>query len=423
MRLLFLSNFFPPHIVGGYELLCADVRDGLRRRGHAVDVLTSRHGVGGRPAVSDGVHRTLHLEVDLQAWSGSLRTLVGRRRRLAADLAEVRDVIAASRPDAVLVWGMWNLSRTLPSLIEAEQKLPIAYYVADYWPTLPDASTLHWRAPAGHRWTRGAKALLARVIERWRPAPPPPQLAFAHAACVSAAVRAHLVEAGLPFADAHVIRNGIDLERFSFRPSSSANAGSPLAIGYAGRLDASKGVGVLLDALALFAARGASFRLTLATPGSAAAAAAAIGPQIDRLGLRDAVSVRAQVPAAHMPAFLAGLDVLVVPSVWPEPLARIIAEGMASGIAVVATAVGGTAEIITDGVDGLLCPAGDPHALAACLTRLHGDPALRGALARAGRQTATARFDLSASLDAIEQLLEQAVASAGQVGAPRSSAG
>ncbi|TMC57253.1 MAG: glycosyl transferase family 1, partial [Chloroflexi bacterium] len=47
MRLLFLSNFYPPHHFGGYEELCAEVAEGLRARGHTVAVLTSRHGAQG----------------------------------------------------------------------------------------------------------------------------------------------------------------------------------------------------------------------------------------------------------------------------------------------------------------------------------------------------------------------------------------
>jgi glycosyltransferase involved in cell wall biosynthesis len=111
-----------------------------------------------------------------------------------------------------------------------------------------------------------------------------------------------------------------------------------------------------------------------------------------------------------MPALLAQFDVLVVPSLWPEPFARIIQVGMASQVVIVATAVGGTVEIVDDGVNGLLFPPGDAPALADCLARLHGDPALRARLARAGRQTVESRFELTATVDAIERLLLQVAA-------------
>lgn len=46
MRLLFVSNLFPPHHLGGYEIVCKQVADGLRERGHEVSILTSTHGNG-----------------------------------------------------------------------------------------------------------------------------------------------------------------------------------------------------------------------------------------------------------------------------------------------------------------------------------------------------------------------------------------
>jgi glycosyltransferase involved in cell wall biosynthesis len=56
-----------------------------------------------------------------------------------------------------------------------------------------------------------------------------------------------------------------------------------------------------------------------------------------------------------------------------------------AGLPVIASAEGGPAEVITDGVDGLLCPPGDPHALAGMLRNLEADPALRARLGAAAR--------------------------------------
>ena len=58
MKILVVTNFYPPHYVGGYELGCRDVVEGLRQRGHKVDVLTSTWGVD-RPLQEGGVHRWL----------------------------------------------------------------------------------------------------------------------------------------------------------------------------------------------------------------------------------------------------------------------------------------------------------------------------------------------------------------------------
>jgi glycosyltransferase involved in cell wall biosynthesis len=89
------------------------------------------------------------------------------------------------------------------------------------------------------------------------------------------------------------------------------------------------------------------------------------------------------------------LDILVHASTEPEPFGRVIAEGMACGRAVIASAAGGAAELITEGEDALAHRPGDDAALAARIMDLARDPELRARLGRAGRKTAQRRFDQS----------------------------
>ena len=104
------------------------------------------------------------------------------------------------------------------------------------------------------------------------------------------------------------------------------------------------------------------------------------------LGLADRVSFRGFAEDVY--AELARLDVLVHASTVPEPLGQVVLEGMAAGLPVVAADAGGPAEIIHDGVDGLLYPAGDEAELAERLRRLADDRQLRSRLGREGRKTA-----------------------------------
>ena len=64
MRILFLSNFFPPYELGGMELRCKETMDSLSKRGHTCHVLASRYGVSGRPGPRTML-RTLHLQSDI----------------------------------------------------------------------------------------------------------------------------------------------------------------------------------------------------------------------------------------------------------------------------------------------------------------------------------------------------------------------
>jgi glycosyltransferase involved in cell wall biosynthesis len=93
-------------------------------------------------------------------------------------------------------------------------------------------------------------------------------------------------------------------------------------------------------------------------------------------------------PAAAMRA----LDVVVHASTEPEPFGLVIAEAMACGRAVVASADGGAAEIVSDGVDALTHAPGDFQALARIITKLALDPELRLRLGRTAAASAASRF-------------------------------
>jgi glycosyltransferase involved in cell wall biosynthesis len=95
------------------------------------------------------------------------------------------------------------------------------------------------------------------------------------------------------------------------------------------------------------------------------------------------------VDHAAVPAVLASLDVLVLPSDYEE-MGSVLTEAMAAGLPVVASDVGGIPEVVRHGETGLLVPPGDVDALAAALDLLVGDPALRGRLAAGARARARA---------------------------------
>jgi glycosyltransferase involved in cell wall biosynthesis len=113
----------------------------------------------------------------------------------------------------------------------------------------------------------------------------------------------------------------------------------------------------------------------------------------ERLGIGHSVGFTGHV--ARPEAALRALDIVAHASTEPEPFGLVIIEAMASERPVVVSLAGGAAEIVTAGVDALGYAPGDVEALAARLTELATDPALRLRIARAGRATAEKRFDRS----------------------------
>lgn len=157
----------------------------------------------------------------------------------------------------------------------------------------------------------------------------------------------------------------------STREPAQGTPSGPLRVGFAGGFQPTKGPDVLLDAIDRLTP-GSVWVDLLGSGGAyhgddrfAESLALRLGhPAIRRLG---------PVPHERMPAVFGDLDVLVVPSVWIENAPFIIREAFAAGIPVITSDLGGMAEMVRDGIDGLLFPAGDAVALAAVLRRLVDD--------------------------------------------------
>lgn len=236
-------------------------------------------------------------------------------------------------------------------------------------------------------------------------------LAVAVSDAVSVDARAVLGPA-IPLRTVH---NGVDLRRFSpDGPALDLDAltGLPPApegtvrIGLVAAMGRWKGHEIFLRALACvprdlpiraYVVGGAIYR----TAGSEVSEAE-LRRLADELGVTDRVVFTGFVddPAAAMRA----LDVVVHASTQPEPFGLVIAEGMACGRAVIASAAGGAAEIVTDGVDSLAVAPGDVQALADSVARLARDAALQRALGAAGRRTVERRFDASRLASALVPL-------------------
>lgn len=173
------------------------------------------------------------------------------------------------------------------------------------------------------------------------------------------------------------------------RPSSRFRSGEPLRIGMVGRLAPWKGQHVFLEAFALAFPAGPQRALLIGgTLFGEEAYEASLHRDTIRLGISERVEFRGH--REDMAAELAGLDVAVHASITPEPFGQVVVEAMAAGLPVVAAAAGGPAEVVTDGVDGVLVPPGDSESLAAALRRLAGDADLRTRLGTAGRARAEA---------------------------------
>jgi 2-deoxystreptamine N-acetyl-D-glucosaminyltransferase/2-deoxystreptamine glucosyltransferase len=190
-----------------------------------------------------------------------------------------------------------------------------------------------------------------------------------------------LVGDQIPAGRVQVIPPGYDPALFA-AASADPFGGLPRPrVAYLGRLAPQKDVGTLLQA---FARLPADVQLLVVGDGPDRAA---LQRRAQRFGGR--VHFTGFVPHAAVPAVLAHADLLVLPSLY-EDLSSALIEAMAAGLPVVATRVGGTADLVRHGVNGLLVAPRDPAALAAAISQILADPAAAARMSAAARRTAAA---------------------------------
>ncbi|MCU0511412.1 MAG: glycosyltransferase family 4 protein [Anaerolineae bacterium] len=178
---------------------------------------------------------------------------------------------------------------------------------------------------------------------------------------------------------------GTDPDLFQPQPQPQPR---PFTIGYMGRLVPEKGIALLLEAAAGLPG---DWHLRLVGGGPLRSA---LAQQAARLGIAPRVEFVGQVASTAMPAQMAALDVLVLPSLtrpnWKEQFGRVLVEAMAAGVPVIGSDSGAIPGVI--GAGGLIVPEGDAAALRQALLCLLQQPAERQRLGRLGRARVLAHF-------------------------------
>jgi glycosyltransferase involved in cell wall biosynthesis len=190
-----------------------------------------------------------------------------------------------------------------------------------------------------------------------------------------------------------VIPHGLDLVRY--RPAAAARPGRPLVLGV-GQLAERKGFAHLVAACAALADQGYDLDCRIIGRGPQWAALERL---IASLSVGEVVSLVGALPHEAVVDQYRQATTVVLPCVQTadgdvDGIPNVLVEAMALGLPVVSSDLPAIRELVTDGVDGLLVPAGDAERLAVAVRRLLDDPRLRHALGGGARRTVVARFDV-----------------------------
>jgi glycosyltransferase involved in cell wall biosynthesis len=396
VRILVVTNEYPPHSIGGYALSCQSVVDNFRARGHDVHVLTSDTRLPGLLDGSDD--RSMGVQRDLYLWFRDL----GRRQptvpkpklheRFVHERRNqriVREALNAWRPQVVSVWEMGAMSLSTLTLME-QAGVPMVVTLHDYWPQY---------APLWDPWLRifDRRPWARTLVEPLGMVSTAPSLSSALVNVISRDLQERLARnCRWDFSAAKVIPFGIDPRLFPSLPP--ARAEWRWRILYVGRLDWAKGLRTLAMAMQHL-------------PGEASLEVIGTGDPEVSAGMREILGrngaerqVRfSNCPRSELVDRYREADVVLFPSEWDEPFGLVPLEAMACGVPVIATGTGGSAEYLRDGQNCLLFPPGDSVRLAMAIERLAGDVELRNKVVDGGSRTA-AGFSLERSVDELETL-------------------
>lgn len=372
LRVLAISSLYPPHHLGGYELVHRGVDERLRAGGADVRVLVTDHVEQGalerRLPDGPGVHRELRWY-----WRDHAFPRMSPARTLGLERHNhrvLRRHLGEHRPDVVVFWAMGGMSLSLIGAVR-RAGIPAVFVVHDRWPIY---------APVFDRFARGVRPLLgargpvARALGSDRPRGPEGPVLLNSLRLADELVRTGSIPPGWS-----VLAPGVALPE---APAPERAWGGRLLC--LGRLDERKGLDVAVDALALLPD---ATTLTVVGGGDESVAGD-LRRRADAAGTGHRLALRPAVERDALPALFAAHDALLFPVRWSEPFGLVPLEAMAFGRPVVSTGVGGQAEYLRDGENALVVPADDPGAVAAAVGRLAGDDALRDRLRAGGLETA-----------------------------------
>ena len=204
------------------------------------------------------------------------------------------------------------------------------------------------------------------------------------------------VAEGVPASRTRTIWNGIDLDRFPFFGANGSGAAIMVA-----RLAPEKDVETLVRAVAIAIRTAPKFRLDIVGDGPCRQK---LQTMVDELALHR--SVRLLGERSDIPGLLQSASMFALPS-RSEGLSLTLLEAMATGLPVIATAVGGNPEVVIDGQTGLMTSDGDPQKLANAMVQIASDPSSAYAMGRNGRARVEQHFDVKSMICAYEALYEE----------------
>lgn len=399
MNILVISNLYPPYFWGGYELVCADIVDALRKRGHCIKVLTSFRGLKC-PKIESEVFRLLKVRFWFEPpFKNRLIEFLWHLWNLFV----LRILIKSLKPDVIYAFNLsglgglilsWLYTQPLSVVNDIIDTHLIRAYQNDVWfefcQRSPQSKFKHF--------IKATIIAFASVFLDTRPSP----INLKNSYFRSKFLKRQFQEMDFDVEKAPVIYLGVQLN--NFKTPLDYNRGRDII--FIARLCPEKGAHIFLEALSLL--RNSSLINNVQVTIIGAVSDKTYGQKLENLRKDLTSSISVQFTGQLMPAETIKLmykhSIFVFPVLWDEPFGFVLLQVMACGLSIVATCSGGSAELLEDGKNCLVIQKGDVKGLASQLERLLSDSQLRQRLCQQGFETVK-KFDFNHSVDLIEEHL------------------
>lgn len=414
MKILVISDLYPPYQIGGYEINCRDSVDALTNRGHEVTVLTSTWGIE-RKAAQGKIHRLLDYDPSflenrsnnyarksiylLHRFLQLRRVFVSRR-----NYQITRHMISKIEPDIVYLWHLGHLTVS-PALAAQDTGIPACFRIEDY--SLARIKQLVDTGGSSPKRLYRSLTFGKKDIQKLR---------MENLLFISEYVKSYYLQAGFSPVGMDVVPGGLPvhslLDPINRLVVPFTSKDGMIRLIFSGRIEPEKGPDIAIRAVASLKAEFENPLVYLDIVGDGNPSFLDSLKQLaNNLSVSDRVTFWGRLSQGEVLKRFQCSDALLFTSRWQEPFGRVVIEAMAQGLPVIAAQNGGIPEIINNFENGLLIEPSNPQELVNAIKMLLKDPALAASISHNAFVTVCSRFTLEQVIDKMEKYMFDVVKS------------
>ena len=374
MKILVISNYYPPHYIGGYELSCFSTVEYLKKQGHEVYVLTGNYK--NESIEFENVYRKLkYINYENSSF-------INKHQIEVYNYKTTKSILQKLNPDLVYIWSLRLVSLS-PAIAVNNLNVKKVYEIGDFWMKGYLSNSFLSKVK------RSIKNLLPFTINQ--------DLDISPAICISNWV-AQEMQDKYSSKEVYMVPNGVNIYE-----KKRKKLGDKIKYMFCGRIDYTKGLDIAIKALGNLKDKGISnFELHIYGEGNDMYIKKCKNI-INILNLQEEVKFCGKKD--DIQDYYSQYDVLLMPTRMREPFGLVIIEAMAAGVVVIATNAYGPAEIIDNNKDGLLFQSEDVDHLTIKILKVHNNIILYNSIRNAGFEKVFDRFNLLSVKKEVEHIL------------------